>query len=851
MSQRSFPRGAHLGIRWGLVSNHFDGDTFRAALTITNRGDARLPPTGWVIYFNSCRKPLPESVTGGVTIEHVNGDLFRLRPGAHFGNLAPGVSREIGYVAGFWSVLETDAPIGFYVVYGEGTRNAWAEAIGDPEIEPFSRPEQGQRNLLDHVPVRTAASTFDGNRKLSVLPEAAVGNITPTPLQASFGTGTFTLSDGVSIGHPPELWREARFLRDALARLTTQPLQPSAADQAATIRLRLSSELEVPEGGSPDEAYRLIITSTGADVSGRSPAGVFYGLQTLLQLVSVGAWQNAEPAIALPLCDISDAPRFGYRGLHLDVARNFSDKSTVLDVLDLMALYKLNKFHFHLTDDEGWRVPIASLPELTEIGSRRGWRDEPECLQPSFGSGPDVENPEGSGHYTQGDFIEILRHADARHIEVIPEIDLPGHARAAIRAMHVRSERLRAAGQLDEADAYVLVDPNDASKYESVQMWRDNVVCIGLESCYTFIDTVVRDVKQLYEDAGVQLRTVHVGGDEVPEGAWVNSPVCRAFMREQGMTSLRELEDYFFTRLRDILRRHRLGMAGWEEVALVTEQRDGAAVTNPNPRLLGTGVRPHVWNNVWGWGREDIAYRLANAGYEVVLCNVTNLYLDLAYEKDPAEPGYYWGGFLDTRKVFEFCPFDIYTLAKVDLLGNPLDPQRLARMARLTPEGQARVLGLQGHLWGENLRSLARTEYLLLPRLIAVAERGWAKDPAWTLIADETARAERMDADWNEFANRLGQRELPRLDAFLGGIGYRIPVPGAIVEHGLFSANVSAPGMTLRYTLDASEPTPLSPIYVAPVTLAPGATPRVAAFTTTGRRGRSATAINTSSNRKS
>jgi hexosaminidase len=152
------------------------------------------------------------------------------------------------------------------------------------------------------------------------------------------------------------------------------------------------------------------------------------------------------------------------------------------------------------------------------------------------------------------------------------------------------------------------------------------------------------------------------------------------------------------------------------------------------------------------------------------------------------------------------------------------------------------VLGLSGHVWGENLRSRARTEYLLLPRLVALAERAWAKDPGWTLIADDRARVERMDADWNEFANRLGQRELPRLDAFRGGARYRIPVPGAVAGSGLFSANVSIPGMTLRYTLDGTEPTPASPIFVAPVALAPGAQPKVAAFTTTGRRGRSASA---------
>src|SRR5882724_2927474 len=142
MSPLSYPRGAHLALRWAVVANHFEGDTFRAALTLENRGDVALSGTGWALYFNSCRKPLADSVTGGVAIEHVNGDLFRLKPGPRFGNLAPGVSREIGYLAAFWAIVETDAPLGFYVVYDEGTPHARAEAIGDPEVGPFIHPEQ-------------------------------------------------------------------------------------------------------------------------------------------------------------------------------------------------------------------------------------------------------------------------------------------------------------------------------------------------------------------------------------------------------------------------------------------------------------------------------------------------------------------------------------------------------------------------------------------------------------------------------------------------------------------------------------------------------------------------------------
>ncbi len=178
----SGPTGSHIGLKWEAVANHFDGDTFRATLTITNHGDVRLPGTGWAMYFNSCRKPAPESVTGGVAIEHVNGDLFKLTPGPRFGTLAPGVSREIGYVANFWAVVETDAPNGFFIVYGDGSADPRVEAIGDPEIEPFVRPEQLTRKPEDKIPVQTAELTFRDNACVSLLAESSVGKVTPAPL---------------------------------------------------------------------------------------------------------------------------------------------------------------------------------------------------------------------------------------------------------------------------------------------------------------------------------------------------------------------------------------------------------------------------------------------------------------------------------------------------------------------------------------------------------------------------------------------------------------------------------------------------------------------------------------------
>ena len=209
-----------------------------------------------------------------------------------------------------------------------------------------------------------------------------------------------------------------------------------------------------PVAEAGDEAYSLDIHDQGVVLMGASAHGVFNGLQSLAQLVSADG--------VLPLGAVQDAPRYAYRGMMLDVARHFSSVDTVLRLLDCMAAYKLNRFHFHLTDDEGWRLAIAALPELTAVGARRGVG---ACLPPSFGSGAAVDASSGSGFYTADQFITILRHAKARHIDVIPEFNLPGHARAAVEAMRMRHARLLAAGDLAGAEEYLLSDPADTSAY--------------------------------------------------------------------------------------------------------------------------------------------------------------------------------------------------------------------------------------------------------------------------------------------------------------------------------------------------------------------------------------------------
>lgn len=804
--------GAPIAIDWECLANGLEGDRFAARLTLRNVSAQPIAP-GWRLYFNTCRKVVPETVERGFRIEHVNGDLFCLRAPEHASWL-PGEKYEAGYQARFWAISVTDAPLGFYLITAAGE----VVDLGDPRILPFSRPAQLRRSPGDRVPTMDAARRFAANGAVSLLAPDAVGRITPRPLSAAFAAGACRVGCDTPVRCAPALEAEAALLRAVLAGL---------APVGAGVEILLETGAVDAATPAPHEAYLIEIGAAGVRLRGAGAHGVFNGVQSLRQLAGAGG--------VLPFGRVLDAPRFAHRGMMLDVARHFADVGTVLRLLDCMALYKLNRFHFHLTDDEGWRLPITALPELTEVGARRGVPvDGRPCLPPSFGSGPCVDTPAGSGHYSHEEFIAILRFAHARHIEVIPEFNMPGHARAAVQAMRVRHERLLAAGDAEGANRYRLDDPEDGSVYESVQLWHDNVICIARPSVDRFIDAVVTEVVGLFRTAGVPLRAIHTGGDEVPAGAWLGSPLCRARMAQHGWTGVHELRADFVARCRAILARHGLAFAGWDDTALAPPDGQGAVA---DPRFAGPGFQVYVWNNATGSGQEDCAWRLANAGYEVVLANAAHLYFDLAYAKDPQEPGYYWAGFVGTRNAFAFCPLDLAAIPGVDQMGRPLAQELAARLVPLAAPG--RVLGLQGQLWGENALSRARIEYLAAPRLLALAERAWSPDPRWQDIADADERAGRIALDWNEFANRLGQRALAQLDQAPLAYAYRLPPPGAVFEDGRVHANVAFPGLVLRYSFDGAEPDAASARYTAPLFAPPGAaTFRIASFDTRGRKSR-------------
>ena len=249
-----------------------------------------------------------------------------------------------------------------------------------------------------------------------------------------------------------------------------------------------------------------------------------------------------------------------------------------------------------------------------------------------------------------------MKFAHRRHIEVIPEIDVPGHARAAIRAMEARRTRLLEEGDEEAAAAYLLSDPRDASEYTSVQNWDDNVINVCQESSYRFLQKVFDELAAIYRQAEAPLTTIHIGGDEVPPGVWERSLACESLMSNDSDAPQRtdQLAGYFLTKVHTMLDDMGLTTAGWEEIGFDHEGRK-----RPNLELADKQIRVHAWSDIWGRGGEDNAFMLANAGFQVVLSNASSLYFDLAANADPEEPGLYWAGLVDAERVWSFVPYDV------------------------------------------------------------------------------------------------------------------------------------------------------------------------------------------------
>ena len=807
------PGGADLALEWQIsAAGSAEAPRTRATLRLENHGTADLPASGWALYFTSLTPIQVPLEQDGVIAEQVVGTLFRLRADGRGRPLPPGAVKEIELVHKESVVRPDKAPQGPYLAYDDDPRHA--TAIGRYTIVPGLPPASVGGERAGGIDAEELFRRYQPTVRLSPdeLPSAL-----PTPASERRGQGTWHVARQPVVLAPSTLAFEA----DRVKAMFAARVSPGSMAGAPVVRLEVG---RVAGRGEP-ESYRLFVDADrGVVLRGTTPAGVARGVETLRQLLPPA--DGRRQPFGVPAIEIVDAPRFAYRGLMVDVARNFQSKETLFRLLELMAQFKMNRLHLHLADDEGWRLAIRGLPELTDYGARRGHaRDEEQHLLPAHGSGPRLDDPHGSGYYRAEDFIAILKYAAQRHIEVIPELEMPGHARAAVKAMAYRARQRHAEGRAD-ADEFLLADPADTSHYHSPQLHDDNVIDPGLESSYRFIDHVLREVARLYRRAGVPLTMIHVGGDELAQGAWERSPACRRLMAREHLATIADVWDYFYSRVAKMVARTGTTMAGWEELGVRDGRGAEPAPAKPNPLFAGRGFPLFVWNNLDD--AADLANRLANAGYSIVLAPATRFYFDMAYQADLWEPGADWAGSSDLEAIFDFVPFDMTRRS-------PAQASSGDRVA-LQESARARVMGLEGTLFSETMREPRRIDFLLMPRLLALAERAWAADPAWTTAVDPQQAQALHDQAWSRFANLLGQRLLPRLDIEWPELGYRLPPPGLERVGDRVETRVQLPGLVVRYTTDGSNPDAFSSVASGPITSAGPVT--AATFSSTGRMSR-------------
>lgn len=534
------------------------------------------------------------------------------------------------------------------------------------------------------------------------------------------------------------------------ARLT--PVQGTyVASQRAAIRLSDPSNAELQALGAyarellgdgfglrltldpslaPPEAYRLDVRADGIVIRAATAAGLFYGVQSLRQLVAASSDPRRIPAVT-----IEDQPRFAYRGMHLDVGRHFFPVAFVKRYIDLLARYKFNTFHWHLTEDQGWRIEIKKYPRLTEVGAYRKETIVEKQFDPYVGDGV----PYG-GFYTQEEIRDVVAYARSRYVTIVPEIEMPGHSLAALAAY---PELACTPGPFEVGTRWGIIE---------------DIYC-PKEETFAFLEDVLSEVLDLFPG-----RYIHIGGDEAPKRRWQESPVAQAVIRREGLADEHELQSYFIRRIERFLTARGRRLIGWDEI-------------------LEGGLAPTA--TVMSWRGMDGGIAAAKQRHDVIMTPGSHVYFD-HYQGDPAYEPLAIGGYTPLEKVYAF---------------EPIPPELAADEAR-------HVLGAQGNVWTEYLKTPDAVEYMVLPRMLALAEVVWSP---------------RERRSWDDFARRLPS-QLRQLDA--QNANYRVPhVRGLDADQLSLSDTTTVtlgalvPEATIRYTTDGSEPNEQSTPYTGPFRL--------------------------------
>ncbi|MDQ7949775.1 MAG: family 20 glycosylhydrolase [Pedobacter sp.] len=568
-------------------------------------------------------------------------------------------------------------------------------------------------------------------------------SIIPAPLSVQHMDGNFIFNANTSFSIRVKDAAPVQFFRDYLrAHTQIHVLKMMPKEKNATQIIFTDAET----ANMAEEGYELTIAPKTITVRAKK-AGLFYAIQTLIQLFP---GQNATSAV-LPCTKIVDRPRFGYRGLMLDVSRHFFTVDEIKGLLDLMAAYKLNRFHWHLTDDQGWRIEIKSFPKLTSVGA---WRVPRKDFYGADAPQPGELATDG-GFYTQEQVKDVVRYAAARNIQVLPEIDVPGHFMAAIAAYPELSVTKNPDTKVNPGSSF--------AKWFATggfEMYVDNTLNPTDEKVYQFLDQVFEEVAALFP-----YEYIHIGGDECYKGFWEKDAGVKDFMQKKGIKDMHGLQVYFTKRISEIVRSKHKKAIGWDEID------DGA---------LGDGVA--IMNRFGEKGALDQAKRKVNL---VMAPGGNGLYFDYAQSASEMEPINH-GGNDPVWKTYAYG---------VDY-------------AKMAPEDKSYIQGVQACIWTEGMSSMRKVQYMLLPRMLALAEIGWT---------------ELSNKDHGRFADQAMPEHLARFDRL--GLNYRIPTAFNYTDTTLvgqefkFTLKPPIPGSKIFYTLNNRFPSEADHEYTEPITV--------------------------------
>lgn len=519
-----------------------------------------------------------------------------------------------------------------------------------------------KRGVLAIVPVLAVLTTFARQTaEIAIIPQ-------PVSLEKRDGQFLFNAQTRIEAAdRNPDAIRVATFFAEQVRKATGYAAvvqNTAAAARTNVISFTLNKGEEADLG---NEGYRLEVWSAGVTVKANKPAGLFYGMQSLLQLFSKeieGKTVTSKKSWALPAVRITDYPRFGWRGLMLDVSRHFFTKQEVKQFIDEMVKYKYNLLHLHLTDDQGWRIEIKSLPKLTEVGA---WRVDKTGTFGTF-SNPEPNEPRTyGGFYTQEDIRELVQYAGDRFVNILPEIDIPGHSMAMVAA-YPELSCTPGTYQVNSGEKFMQWN-GDGTFYALI----DNTLCPANENVYTVLDKVFTEVAELFP-----FGYIHMGGDECAKNFWEKSDAIKQLMQKEKLKDMHEVQSYFVKRVGKIIESKGKKMMGWDEI-LEGGLAPGAAVMS--------------WRGMKG-GKEAAA-----AGHEVVMSPNTNVYIDLMQGDAAIEPPVYSSVRLKSAYNFEPVPDGV----------NP-----------------SLIKGGQANLWTEQVYNMRHAQYMTWPRAFAVAEAVWS-----------------------------------------------------------------------------------------------------------------------------